>query len=259
MKLLELTPRLQAIADWVPDGAAFADIGTDHAWLPIWLIQNNRVRRCIASDINIKPLRGARENARAWRENQVKSAELTGEESTRQNVCQKIQFRLCDGLSNIRPDEVDVIAIAGLGGENIADILKRAPWICDKKYKLLLQPMTRAELLRRFLSENGYQITREKLVPDRGILYPVMEATAGQEILSLGQCHGGAKLSRDPLENQYLIEKIIRLQNAVAGLHRAARDDENFNKLNHLRDILTELYAMREEWRHVSFDNGSGN
>ncbi len=255
MKLLELTPRLKAIADWIPQGAAFADIGTDHAWLPIWLIQNNRVRRCIASDINSKPLRQARENARKCLFNQFDNAEAYSENQKKRRL---IQFRLCDGLSGFRPGEADIIAIAGMGGENIADILKRAPWTCDKKYKLLLQPMTRPEALRRFLSDYNYQITREKLVPDRGILYPVIEVTAGREILSAGQCYGGVKLLHDPLENQYLIEIIIRLQNAVAGLNHAARDknnlDKNLEKLAYLRDILTELYAMREEWRHANAD-----
>lgn len=203
-KQLELAPRLRLLADWVPKGAAFADIGTDHALLPVWLVLQGRLRGCIASDLRPEPLRRAKATARQW--------DVHG-----------IQFRLCDGLSGVRPDEADVIAIAGLGGENIAAILSKAPWTKDGKRVLLLQPMTRAEALRGFLADNGYAIRREALARERGILYPVMEAVGGEMPLTPGQCYGGAKLLRDPLGDRYLIETILRLQNALAGLSRGIR------------------------------------
>ena len=238
----ELTPRLRLLADWVPQGAAFADVGTDHGCLPAWLMVRGRVRSCVASDLRPAPLRHARETAKSW-----------GAEG--------IQFRLCDGLSGIQPEEADVIAIAGLGGENIAAILDRAPWTADGYYTLLLQPMTRAEVLRRFLADHRYAIRREALALDRGILYPVLEVTAGQMSLTLGQEYGGAALLRDPLGDRYLIETILRLQNAVAGLNQASRrahlenggtEGKNQEKADHLRDIITELLSMREEWRHAN-------
>ena len=236
MKRLELTPRLRQLADWVPHGATFADIGTDHALLPVYLVLQGRLRGCIASDLRPEPLRRAKATAKLW--------DVSG-----------IRFRLCDGLSGIRPKEADTIAIAGLGGENIAAILDKAPWTRDGKHTLLLQPMTRAETLRGFLSENGYAIRREALVRERGILYPVMEASGGEMRLTAGRCYGGAGLSRDPLGDKYLIEKIIRLQNALAGLNRG-RGPENVAKADELRDILTELYEMREAWRYA---NRAGN
>ena len=147
-------------------------------------------------------------------------------------------------------------------GRNIAAILDRAVWTRDGKHTLLLQPMSRAEVLRRFLSEHGYKIQWEALARERGILYPVMEVTAGHETLSVGQWYGGAKLSRDPLGDRYLIETILRLQNAVAGLNRAVGAD-NQRRADELRDILTELLSMREEWRHAnsgqSADNSTGS
>ncbi|MBR4544525.1 MAG: SAM-dependent methyltransferase [Oscillibacter sp.] len=233
MKQLELTPRLRQLADWVPDGAMFADIGTDHALLPVWLVLRGRVHGCIASDLRPEPLRRAKATAKLWG--------VSG-----------IVFRLCDGLSGIRPEEADTITIAGLGGENIAAILAKAPWTRDGKHVLLLQPMTRVETLRRYLSENGYAIRREALVQERGILYPVMEASGGETRLTPGQWYGGAKLLQDPLGDRYLIEKIIRLQNALAGLNRGSRDPGNAVKADELRDILTELLQMREAWRHAN-------
>lgn len=231
-KHLELPPRLALIAGWVRPGAKLADVGTDHAYLPVWLTIHGRVSFAIASDLRKGPLERARETGRTY-------------------GAQRIDYRLGNGLAFIRPDEADTIVIAGMGGENIAAILSAASWTADGRHTLLLQPQTRAEELRRFLMEHGYAITREALVCDRGILYPVMEVHRGEMALSTGQLWGGAKLLRDPLGERYIIEKIIRLQGAVAGLNRSAAL-EDLEKANGLRDILTALLAMREEWRHAN-------
>ena len=228
-KRLELTPRLQKIADWVPQGARLADVGTDHAYLPVWLSLHGRVSCAIASDLRKGPLERAR---------------LTG----RTYGAENIDYRLCNGLGDIRPEEADTIVIAGMGGENIASILAAAPWTKEGRYTLLLQPMTRSAELRRFLMENGYAITREALVRDRGTIYPVMEAAAGKMELTLGQLHGGAKLLQDPLGDRYIIEKIIRRQGAVVGLSHSA----NPEKADAVREIITALLDMREEWRHAN-------
>jgi tRNA (adenine22-N1)-methyltransferase len=228
MKTLELTPRLQLLADRVPPGARLADVGTDHAYLPVWLRLHGRVVSAIACDLREGPLARARETGRAY-------------------GADEIDFRLGDGLSVVSPEEADTIVIAGMGGENIAAILEQAPWTADGVHRLLLQPMTRAEVLRRFLMEHGYAIRREILVRDRGTLYPVMEAAGGEMTLSLGQLYGGAALLHDPLGERYIIEKIIRLTNAVAGLNRARERQ----KADALREIITALLSMREEWRRA--------
>ena len=231
-KHLELTPRLRLLADWVPQDAKLADVGTDHAYLPVWLVLHGRVASAIASDLRKGPLERARETGRTY-----------GTDG--------IDYRLCNGLADIRPEEAETIVIAGLGGENIASILAAAPWTADGRHTLLLQPMTHAEELRGFLVDHGYQVVREALVRDRGTIYPVLEATAGEMDLTLGQLWGGAKLIHDPLGDRYLIEKIIRLQGAVAGLNRSAAAADR-EKADGLRDILTALLAMREEWRHAN-------
>lgn len=233
MRQLELTPRLQKLADWVPQGARVADVGTDHAYLPVWLTLHGRVASAIASDLRKGPLERARETGRTW------------------GVETRVDFRLGNGLADIRPEEADTIVIAGMGGENIAAILAAAPWTADGGHTLLLQPQTRAEELRAFLVRHGCEICREALVCDRGKMYPVMEARAGEMTLTMGQLYGGAGLLEDPLGDRYLIEKIIRLQGAVAGLNRSGTAAEQ-TKADGLRDILTALLAMREEWRHAN-------
>lgn len=227
MRKLELPPRLQLLADWVRPGARIADVGTDHAYLPVWLRLHGRVASAIACDLRQGPLARARETGRTY-----------GVE---------VDYRLGDGLSVVSPEEADTIVIAGMGGENIAAILARAPWTVG--HTLLLQPQSRAEALRSFLAENGYSIRREALAEDRGTIYPVMEAAGGEMTLTLGQLYGGAALLRDPLGDRYIIEKIVRLQSAVAGVSRSGGGQE---KADALREIITALLSMREEWRRAN-------
>lgn len=226
-----LTPRLQKLADWVEPGAKVADIGTDHGYLPVWLVVNHRVSFAIGSDLRSGPLENARRTA------------------ARYAVGERVSLRLGDGLNGILPSEVDTIVIAGMGGENIAAILRAAPW--SRGCTLLLQPMSRSEILRAFLSENGYAVEREALVEDRGNLYPVMLVRAGEMQLTTGQLYGGACLLQEPLENRYLIEKIVRLQSAIAGIcHSSAPEDQK--KADTLREICYALMNLREEWRNAN-------
>ena len=229
MRDLELTPRLRFLADRVPPGARLADVGTDHAYLPVWLRLHGRVVSAIACDLREGPLSRARETGQTWGVNGV-------------------EYRLGNGLEVVSPEEADTIVIAGMGGENIAAILSRAPWTAGGGHTLLLQPQSKAEVLRGFLAENGYVIRREALVEDRGTLYPVMEAGGGKMSLTLGQLYGGAALLHDPLGDRYIVERIIRLQIAVAGIDRSGGSRE---KGEALREIITALLFMREERRRA--------
>ena len=233
---MELSPRLRLLADWVRPGARVADVGTDHAYLPVWLVLHGRVSSAIASDLRKGPIQRARETCL-------------------RHGADSVDCRLCDGLSGIGAEEADTVIIAGMGGENIAAILAAAPWTKDGAHTLLLQPMTRAASLRKFLAENGYTILREALTCERGSYLPVMEVTAGEMELTEGELYGGAKLLKDPLGDRYLIQSILRFQNAVAGLNRSGSQADR-EKADGLRDILTQLLNMREEWCHA---NCAGN
>ena len=146
--LPKLSKRLQCAADLVREGSFLADVGTDHAYLPVVLAATGKIRGGIASDIHKGPIERARANVKAW-----------GLEET-------LSTMLCDGLCGIEPHNPDDILILGMGGELIADILARAPWTKKEGVRLILQPMTHAELLRAFLLENGYGIVREVLVKE---------------------------------------------------------------------------------------------
>lgn len=154
-----LDKRLAAVAACVRPGSPLADIGTDHAYLPVWLVGEGICPSAIASDLRRGPLEAARHT--------VEAAGLEG----------KIALRLGDGLATVQPGEVEDIAIAGMGGETIAAILAAAPWVQDGSLHLVLQPMTHGEDLRRWLLTNGFSITGERLIVDGRHLYPVMQAT----------------------------------------------------------------------------------
>lgn len=156
--MIQLDKRLSAVAALVRHGSRLADIGTDHAYLPVYLVQTGHCPSAIASDIGAGPLEAARHT--------VTAAALES----------KIALRLGDGLSTVAAAEVDDIAIAGMGGETIAAILETAPFVRDDRLRLILQPMTRAEDLRRWLLNNGFTVREEHLVRDKRHLYPVLAA-----------------------------------------------------------------------------------
>ena len=156
--MITLDKRLSAVAALVRSGSRLADIGTDHAYLPVHLVQAGVCPAAIASDIGIGPLEAASHT--------VTTAGLTS----------KIALRLGDGLATVAAGEVEDIAIAGMGGETIASILEAAPWVRDGRLRLILQPMTRAEDLRRWLLCNGFSVSEEHLIIDGRHLYPVLAA-----------------------------------------------------------------------------------
>ena len=226
-KQLQLQPRLQLLADMVPAGVRLADIGTDHGYLPVWLLQQGRIGLAIASDISPDPLEHARQSAQEY-------------------GVDGIDFRLCGGLDGIRPEEVDMIVIAGMGGETIIQILKGAPWTKSGNHSLLLQPMTKTELLRDWLVDNGYRFMRERLVWDKDILYPIMEVCGGEQAkLTALQRTVGVVMSHDPLYPEYLAQHIARLQRAINGMMQSG-SKKNHEKAEALTDILRELEQERE-------------
>lgn len=225
---MELSPRLQAVADWVPNGAKVADIGTDHGYLPVWLILNQRINEAVAADLRAGPLDAARRTAEKY------------------EVAEQISFRLCDGLTGIKPDEVDTVAIAGMGGETIAGILEAAPWTREEGTLLLLQPQTAFFELRDYLSKNGYRILNEKIIREGFRLYIAIEAKGGDpDEMNTGELWAGKNFD-DPLRGEYLDWISSVLKKALDGKQKAAHADEM--ELAQLRQALADIQTMKEEW-----------
>ena len=158
IKQLHLKGRLSLCAVYVRAGSRLADIGTDHAYLPIALCAGGKCPSAIACDINPLPLQSARENI------------------ARYGLSDRIATRLGDGLSPVKEDEADDVVIAGMGGELIAQIIAACGWTRNCEKRLILQPMTRHEALIRWLCANGYAIERQGAVCDEGKYYTVIRA-----------------------------------------------------------------------------------
>ncbi len=155
-RLFDLDNRLAMCASFVRKNSRIADIGTDHAYLPVWLCKNNIAVSAIAGDINPKPLKSCASTIAKY------------------NATGLVTPCLSNGLKEISPDSVDDIIIAGMGGELIVAILDNAKWVQNEKYHLILQPMTKAEVLREYLYTNGFDITDEKCTTADNKLYSVM-------------------------------------------------------------------------------------
>lgn len=203
-KQLALQPRLHLLARLVPEGCRLTDVGTDHGYLPVALLQQGRIAAAIASDIGAEPLEHARRTAMQY-------------------GVDGMDFRLCAGLSGVAPEETDVIVIAGMGGETIISILQDAPWTADGGHRLLLQPMTKAAALRHWLADNGYTFTDEHLVEDKGRIYPILCVKGGVfRPLTEAEALCGVLLADDPLYAAYLTEHIIKLRRSAEGLRRSS-------------------------------------
>ncbi len=150
-----LSKRLGTIASLVKSGSAVCDVGTDHGYLPAFLYLSGKYQSVTATDIREKPLMSAKNNL----------ARLGAD---------GVRLILCDGLSGVTRQMADTVIIAGMGGEVISGIIDRAEFLRDNTVELILQPTTAAKELRRYLSENGFQVKREIAVGENGKIYSVM-------------------------------------------------------------------------------------
>ena len=156
--MVKLSQRLQAIADYVPQGSKTADIGTDHGFLPCYLVQAGVAEYALACDVNAQPLAAAQKN--------IEDYQLTD----------KIATRLGNGLQIITPGEVDVVTISGMGGSLMVDILEASMPVVDKLKRLILQPNVAPENVRVWAEKNRWEIVAENIVQDNERLYVIIEA-----------------------------------------------------------------------------------
>lgn len=156
--MFNLGNRLKTVSQFVRRGSSVVDIGTDHAYLPVYLVTENISEKALACDLRKGPLF---------------NAQKTVEQN---NLTDKIELRLSDGLEKVNPDDGDDILICGMGGILITDILSKAEWLKNPRYRLVLQPQSHCEQVRRFLTCNGFDIINEKSCEESGKLYNVIVA-----------------------------------------------------------------------------------
>ena len=157
-KMVELGPRLSCAASMVRGSTKIVDIGTDHAYLPAYLVLCRNVNDVLACDIGIKPLENARKTVDLY------------------SLQNHISLRVSDGLNEVLPDEAEEIIICGMGGTLISEILSHAEWIKRDGMHLILQPMTHSEDVRYWLCRNGFAITDEMYMVDNNRYYCCLSA-----------------------------------------------------------------------------------
>ncbi len=189
---ISLTERLKTISSMIR-GRVCADIGTDHALLPCYLVLKGITQKCYACDIAVGPLEQARANIEKY------------------GLEEKIETVLYNGIAPELVDLCDSIVIAGMGGNMIADILKVHKF---KNIRLVLQPMTKQEVLREYLVNNGFVIEDERTVFDNGKYYTVMQVGVGKsERYTPAQLEAGKQpVTRlDDIDRMYIKSKIAAL------------------------------------------------
>ena len=228
---LPISKRLLCCASMVQPGSRVADIGTDHGYLGIYLLQSSAARHVIACDLRKDPLENARRNAKLF------------------GVDGEMEFRLSDGLEKILPDEVDTVVMAGMGGDLIQKILSQCPWRKREGLQFILQPQSAGNVLRRWLCEDGFEIQREEPVQDGHFLYTVMDIRQGEPApLTPGTEYASPALlaSGSPLVGNYLARVENALQETVRGLTNAEK--QRPERLAYFGQALLEIQEMRKNY-----------
>lgn len=232
---MKLSPRLLRIACLVPDNAVVADIGTDHALLPVYLLVTGKCPRAIATDVRRGPLEIARETIRAF------------------GVGRQVELRLGFGLAVLEPHEVDAAVIAGVGNRTMIEILERSPQIRATIRRLILQPMVGTGALRRWLLAHGFRLAEEDLVWEDDRFYELIAAEPGQEdppsqaLAELG-LEVGPRLweSRHPLLEEFIKDKLAQYRAILdrigcSGMDRDRASDKFERKVSALESLLAAL------------------
>ena len=203
--IIMLDKRLMECALYVTRGSVAADIGTDHAYLPVYLIKSGISRFVYACDIKDGPLEAARASV------------------AREGLDEKISVLKSDGLDSVPLDGITDIIAAGIGGETIAQIIDRCNYIKKNRVNLVLQPMTRAYFLRRFLCENGFAIKAESAVSSGEFCYTVINAEymPGEAKLDEYYFYTGELSNKKPDDIKYLNRLINKLTVSGEGMKRS--------------------------------------
>lgn len=220
-----LDNRLMLCAKMVRRGSRLADIGTDHAFLPVWLCRNGVCPSAIAADINPDPLERGRQT--------VAAAELSD----------TIELRLSDGLHEIGADEADDIVIAGMGGELIASILDDCHYSRDPEKRFILQPMTKSEELLRWICENGFAVEAQDCCEAAGKCYTVLRIQYTGLTQNADELfyYTGILDPEQPCHRRFLEENAARLD-------KKARGDKRYAELaKRLRQYCAGPCAENEE------------
>ena len=228
--MVKISNRLMTAAALVTQGYTLADVGTDHGYIPIYLLQQKKIPAAIAMDINEGPLERAKEHIALY------------------GLQAYIQTRLSDGVAALKPGEVEAVLIAGMGGGLIMHILKDGEKVCQSAKELILQPQSEIERVREFLREEGYTILAEDMVYEDGKFYPMMKvqyqgenenAQKASEVLKLSDLYGGLLLqNRHPVLKTFLEKEKLIYTGIKENLAKQPVSEKIRMRLAEVEDIL---------------------
>ena len=221
--MVKISNRLMTAAALVTQGYTLADVGTDHGYIPIYLLQQKKIPAAIAMDINEGPLERAKEHIALY-----------------------IQTRLSDGVAALKPGEVEAVLIAGMGGGLVMHILKNGEKVCQSAKELILQPQSEIENVREFLREEGYAILAEDMVLEDGKFYPMMKvqyqgenAQKASEVLKLSDLYGGLLLqNRHPVLKTFLEKEKLIYTGIKENLEKQPASEKIRTRLAEVQDTL---------------------
>lgn len=223
---MQLSIRLSAIANFVPKGSHVIDVGTDHAYIPIYLVEQGIAETCLATDINKGPLEKAKKNLMTY-------------------GIQNVSLKQTNGLAGIEKGTGDVVMISGMGGYLIIDILEKSLPLVQSMKKLILQPQQDIVEVRKYLHHIGFKIEDETFVEDEGKYYTVIVAIPGEEHYEkdyeylYGKCLIEKKL---PVFEKWIAEKLSKQE----GIYKAIENQDSPSVLKRKVELESEIKTLRK-------------
>jgi len=232
MEKIKLSKRLCAVCDFVEKNARVIDVGTDHAYIPIFLLQNGICAFAAGSDINTGPLEAAKNNAEYY------------------GVSDRLELYLSDGLktAECEKNNYDCVIICGMGGEMIVSIIENAEWLKNPAVSLILQPMTMQNTLRHYLAANGFEITDETITEDKKYYQIIVCRYTGRtySLTEAEELFGKINLSRLCTSRetfQYAVSQ-IELMKRIADGKRKGNEDTSYEEK--IINTLTEYTGNKK-------------
>lgn len=221
---MELSKRLQAVADLITECKTVADVGTDHGYIPIYLLETGKCFKAIAMDVNKGPLLRAEEHV------------------AQHDLSHRIEIRLSDGVKRLQAGECDAVIIAGMGGPLIIKILEEGRAVFKQLKQFVLQPQSELWKVRQYLLENGYQIVAEDMVLEAGKFYPMMRVINGKssQYNTVELCYGKLLLTQKHPVLRSFLEK-------EQGIKQRILQDLRKEKGNHIEIRKKEIEEELEE------------
>ena len=221
-----ISKRLELVASFVPQGAVLLEVGSDHAYLPIELVERGQIKSAIAGEVVEGPYKSAVKNVESH------------------NLKERIQVRLANGLAAFEEaDQVSVITIAGMGGRLIATILKEGLEKLANVERLILQPNNREDDLRIWLQANGFQIVAESILEEEGKFYEILVVESGQMKLSASDVRFGPFLSKEvsPVFVQKWQKEAVKLEFALEQIPEKNLEERQVlvDKIQAIKEVLS--------------------